>query len=362
MKEFLRGIVQALEKGEPVELVSILKSSGSTPRRAGAMMAVFPGGRSSGTIGGGNVEYEAQNFARTLLDKHSDAVRHFRFLPGDAANLGMVCGGDVTLLFHYFPAGSYRGIAVFQDLIKIASRNVNVWFLQRVQYERVTDFGIAGSFGVRHLSKAPGNLKELLSEKTSFNGTWFTVPIARAGRTFLFGGGHVSQALVPVLASVGFRPTVFDDRPEFADPARFPMAEEVLCGDFLSLGEEITISPDDYVVVMTRGHQADFEVLTQVLRSGAKYIGCIGSKRKLAICRNQLLAQGFTAAEYDRIHAPIGLPIGSETPEEIAISIAAEMIAVRAGALPLDPGSFFLERKKEPKKELEQQCAKRIAD
>ena len=112
---------------------------------------------------------------------------------------------------------------------------------------------------------------------------------------------------------------VYDDRPEFADPALFPKAEKTLCGDFARLSEQVTVTPEDYVVVMTRGHQADYEVLTQVLRSGAKYLGCIGSKRKLALCRERLLAAGFTDEEY------------AQTPEEIAVSVAAEMIAVRAG-------------------------------
>ena len=108
-------------------------------------------------------------------------------------------------------------------------------------------------------------------------------------------------------------------------------AEQVLCGSFDRIAEQVTVTADDYVVIMTRGHQADYEVLTQVLRSGAKYIGCIGSRRKLALCREKLLENGFTAEEYARVHAPIGLAIGAETPAEIAVSVAAEMIAVRAG-------------------------------
>ena len=122
----------------------------------------------------------------------------------------------------------------------------------------------------------------------------------------------------------------YDDRPEFADPVRFPWAEAFLCCPFSALAEKIKVTPDDYVVIMTRGHQADYEVLTQTLRSGAKYIGCIGSKKKLAFCRDRLLAAGFTAEEYAGVHAPIGLAIGAETPEEIAVSVTAEMIAVRA--------------------------------
>ncbi len=93
---------------------------------------------------------------------------------------------------------------------------------------------------------------------------WLSIPVVKAGRTYLFGGGHVSQALVPVLASLGFRPVVYDDRPEFADPALFPKAEKTLWGDFARLSEQVTVTPEDYVVVVTRGHQADYEVLTQV--------------------------------------------------------------------------------------------------
>ena len=104
--------------------------------------------------------------------------------------------------------------------------------------------------------------------------------------------------------------------------------------DFARLSDSVSVTPEDYVVIMTRGHQADHAVLSQVLRSGAKYLGCIGSRKKLALCRERLLADGYTAEEFAAVHAPIGLSIGAETPAEIAVSIAAEMIAVRAGAVP----------------------------
>ena len=220
------------------------------------------------------------------------------------------------------------------DLIEAGGGDRNTWLLRRIQGERVTAMGLADRDGVRHLDCPPDHLAELLKSGTVFAEGWLSIPVVKAGRTYLFGGGHVSQALVPVLASAGFRPVVYDDRPEFSDPALFPQAEKTLCGEFTRLAEQITVTPEDYVVVMTRGHQADYEVLAQVLRSGAKYLGCIGSKRKLALCRDRLLADGFTEAEYRRLHAPIGLAIGAQTPEEIAVSVAAEMIAVRAGVLP----------------------------
>lgn len=324
MREFFGELVHALEGGEAAELVSVLESSGSTPRGAGAMMAVFPDGRSTGTVGGGNVEYEAQKLCAQLLPEKEDALRRFRFVQGDAASLGMVCGGDVTLLFTYLPAGDDAAIRVFRRLMELSGGSGGAWLLRRLEGERVTAMEAVTT------GEADG---KLLGEKPVLADGWFSVPVERPGRVYLFGGGHVSQALVPVLSSVGFRVVVYDDRPEFADPALFPAAEETLCGDFLALERQVHVTADDYVVIMTRGHQADYEVLCQVLRSGARYLGCIGSRRKLALCRERLLAAGFTEVEYARLHAPIGLPIGAETTEEIAVSVAAELIGVRAGKL-----------------------------
>lgn len=330
MREFLRRIIHALEAEQSVELVTILSSSGSTPRGAGAMLAVFPGGGSAGTVGGGNVEYEAQLLAQSLLAEGRCALRAFRFRQGDAASLGMVCGGEVTLHFQFLPAGDEAVVAVFRDLLSASAGDLDTWLLRRFDGEAVAAMGTADRAGARH-TDPPETLPALLGHKAALLGDWQAIPIVRAGKAYIFGGGHVSQALVPILASAGFRPVVFDDREEFASPALFPQAEKLLWGPFGRLSDYLRITEEDYVVIMTRGHQADYEVLRQTLRSGARYLGCIGSKGKLALCQDKLLASGFTAEEYARLHAPIGLAIGAETPAEIAVAVAAEMIAVRAG-------------------------------
>lgn len=327
MRTFLKTVVRALEAGQDVELVTVLAASGSTPRGAGAMLAVFPDGTCAGTVGGGSVEYEATRLAGDLLGSRQNALRDFRFVQGEAASLGMVCGGGVTLHFQRLSAGDPEAVSLFQRLREAAGENRDVWLVRRLAGAEVSAMFLADR------REAPPDLPpELLGPRPVFRDGWFALPVVRAGLTYIFGGGHVSQALVPAIAAVGFRPVVCDDRPEFAGQSLFPQAAEVRLVDFQNLSG-LTVTADDYVVIMTRGHQADYEVLSQVLRSGAKYIGCIGSKKKLALCREKLLKAGFTETEYARVHAPIGLAIGAETPAEIAVSVTAELIAVRAGVL-----------------------------
>jgi xanthine dehydrogenase accessory factor len=131
---------------------------------------------------------------------------------------------------------------------------------------------------------------------------------------------------------VGFKVVVIDDRPEFADPEKFPKAEDVHYYSFDSVMERLPVDGSSYVVIMTRGHSHDKTVLAQALKSPAGYIGMIGSRRKISIIFGKLLEQGFTQEQLDRVHSPIGIDIGAETPEEIAVSIIAELIKVRAGA------------------------------
>ena len=150
----------------------------------------------------------------------------------------------------------------------------------------------------------------------------------------MFGGGHVSQELVPMLAHVHFPVVVFEDREAFANPALFPGAYKVIQGDFKDIFASVTLSEQDYVVIMTRGHQADFGVLAQALKKPLSYIGCIGSRSKIAATKERLKALGFPDDCYDRVHSPIGIDIKGETPEEIAVSITAELILHRASLNP----------------------------
>lgn len=327
MRDFFQAVSRELESGGSVCLVSLLSASGSTPRGAGAMMAVFPSGASAGTIGGGNVEFEAQKLAAAALRDGRDLLRDYRFAQGDANSLGMVCGGDVTVQFHVLPAGDETARRAFQRLLQADRAGQNAWLLLRLEQGAVTSLQAFLETDPLNSSLSP----LLRDQPVLTDDGWFSIPAVRAGWVHIFGGGHVSRALASALHPLGFRCAVYDDRAEYAHAAQFPTAARVALCDFNALS--LPLAPEDYVVVMTRGHQADYEVLAQTLRAPLRYIGCIGSRKKLDICRRRLLDAGFSEAEYARLHAPIGLPIGAQTPEEIAVSVAAELIAVRAGAM-----------------------------
>lgn len=298
------------------------------------MMAIFPDGTRAGTVGGGGVEFEAQALALQLLERRENHSRSYRFVQGESAVPGEVCGGDVTLHFQYLPADSPKNLAVFRELSRAGSEYAEMWFVRRLEGDGVTAMGTASREGLRHCQVPSGGVAPLLQGQSVLTPEgWLSIPVGRAGYVYVFGGGHVAQALVPAAARAGFRPVVYDDRPDFAVPALFPDAQRLICGDFEDLPRRVSVTPADYVVIMSHGHESDYQILTQVLRSGARYIGCLGSRQKLALCRERLLSDGFTPEEFGRLHAPIGLAIGAETPEEIAVSITAELIAVRSGAL-----------------------------
>jgi xanthine dehydrogenase accessory factor len=150
------------------------------------------------------------------------------------------------------------------------------------------------------------------------------------GTVYLFGAGHVSQRISPLSQSVGFRTVVLDDRAEFANCDRFPAPAEVVQIESFESLPPLRIDEDSYLVIITRGHAYDRVVLQQVVRSGAAYIGMIGSRSKRDQVYQQMMLQGFREDELARVHSPIGTNIGAETPEELAVSIVGELIQVRA--------------------------------
>jgi xanthine dehydrogenase accessory factor len=168
----------------------------------------------------------------------------------------------------------------------------------------------------------------------------------RPARLVIAGGGHVGKALSTIAAMCGFRVTIVDDRPEYADPDRFPEADEVIRGRFDEVLAGYPIDGSTYVVAVTRGHRHDEISLRAVVGRGAAYVGMIGSKRRAKAVLQHLVEDGANRAAVDSIHTPIGLDIGAETPEEIAVAIMGEIIQVRRRATrakvttkhPFEPG------------------------
>ena len=327
MKNMLKTIKIKLEAGEALVLVTVIASSGATPRGAGARMLVGKEGRICGTIGGGAVEYRSQQIAARVLEEKTSLGHDFTLTKDDVQNLGMICGGACNVFFHYIPAGDEHTIMLCEEAEEQFQKGSNLWLL--------TQLGEKGQMGL--YSDNLGFWGILVSDELKLSrhperiGNIFAEQINAAGRVYVFGGGHVAQELVPVLSHVGFRCVVMDDRAEFAKPELFPGAEEVICGDLGRIGDYMTIGGEDYVCVMTRGHSHDTVVQAQVLRRRPTYCGVIGSAFKAAGVRRTLKAEyGLADEELDLVTTPIGLPIKGETPAEIAISIAAQMILHRA--------------------------------
>jgi len=157
----------------------------------------------------------------------------------------------------------------------------------------------------------------------------FIEPILTPPTLYLFGGGHISLPLAKMGKLLGFKIAVIDDRAEFASADRFPEADVLLAEDFTKSFPRLKIDKSSYIVIVTRGHQHDELVLEWAVGTPAKYIGMIGSKTKVEAIFSHLLAKGISKEQLDRVHAPVGLKINAQTPEEIAVSILAEVIKVR---------------------------------
>lgn len=368
MREIAECMAAALADGRDVVLVTIAGGKGSAPRHAGSQMLVDAEGLACGTIGGGALEAHAIAQARALLGSG-----HGRFEQLDlVADLGMACGGSASLLYAAVRGGEARWTQLAAAIIRCLDERTPATLLLRCPEgqqlfeaaaalvdadgkELAGDCGAApadadrtaGAGGFASLGNgsdavdddgAAGRaavcdatpLHSVGAAASRFDGAWLALPLEMPVRAVVFGGGHVGRATVAALARVGFACTLFDSRPEFACPEDFLGAREVLCGDFDSIAASISLDERDFILIMTPGHNSDFAVLEQVLRQPHAYVGLIGSRRKIAAARQQMLAAGIPQADIDAVHMPIGLAIGAETPEEIAISITAECIQARA--------------------------------
>lgn len=346
MSHIEKKICELLGNGEECVLATIISQAGSTPRLPGTKMIIRAGGQIIGTIGGGLVEAAVIKAAPEIMDTGGARIRSFDLNHANMDDsMDMICGGALEILLEpLFPDGNHR--PMFEILVERARKGLKSILAIDISHVGSNGEGavrsLFGEDGARSGAELPESVMEALMEKgvkersptlVTVEGRRFLVePLFSAGTVFLFGAGHVSLAVARLTRMVDFRTVVLDDRIEFANPDRFPGADEVIVLDnFANAMEGLPIGADSYIVILTRGHSYDKTVLAQALKTPAGYIGMIGSSRKRNTIYSKLLEQGFTEEDLGRVHSPIGLSIGAQTPEEIAVSIIGELIAERAG-------------------------------
>lgn len=343
METIWQEMVNTLSKGESLVTATVFNTAGSAPRTAGAKMLVKGDGSIVGTIGGGRLEGEVRELAGKVFKTKKPYIKAFQLTGADAAEMDMICGGKGEVLLDYIDGEDKLNLEIYQGILDVFLRKEKAWLITAVskrnnEYRQQClvkkDGTLLGS-----LDCDPDFLEKLIkgpAKITIHSQVWedrrlLIEPIRNTGTVFIFGAGHVAQQIAPLAERVGFKTVVLDDRKEYANKERFPESEVILLSSFSEPLPPLDIDEDSYLVIVTRGHLHDKTVLEQVLPKDVAYIGMIGSKRKRNMIYQALKEEkGFTDEDFKRVYSPIGIDILAETPEEIAVSVVAELIKVRA--------------------------------
>ena len=340
-----------LAAGEPFVLATVVNTKGSTPQKPGAKLLVRADGTMFGTLGGGCVEADVLTEARIILEEQTDGapqLRRFVLNEDIAARDGLVCGGTMEILID--PLAGHGELAPLFDEILAAFEGRGDRALATLAEPGTSggrpeaklfirdDGGMVGGLGAPDLDEAAVEAALDLMPKgrelwltTESKAKIYVETFTRPATIVIVGGGHVGYAVYKLATFLGFATIIVDDREMFANAERFPDAEEIVVGDFAEGVASLDLTPNSYVLVATRGHKYDDEALLAAARSNAGYVGLLGSKRKAAMIFRRLFEEGVDADRIGEIRAPVGLDIGGRSPEEIAVSVMAEVLAVRHG-------------------------------
>ena len=335
-------------------LATIISTSGSTPASAFSKMVIRNRGKEwVGTVGGGCMEGDVLAAAKELYDQQKARILTFHLNEDDMVQ-GLICGGTLdvliepVLLEHAPLIQEMRSLRDQGEDCVIATLlygDTLVW-KRLLRHPEAMDGLMDQWRGTIHqltTSSIQYSATELAEESRKSHhrnetrrvrlpdGELLLEPITGRPNLIVFGGGHVSKSISTMAAMAGFLVTIVDDRKEYANPDRFPEADCTLAVEFYEAFNHLTIKPSSYIVIVTRGHRSDEVVLEQALKTPAKYIGMIGSRRKVLTTYEHLVERGVTVEELRRVHAPMGLDIGAVTAEEIGISVVAQMINIRRG-------------------------------
>jgi len=340
MNDILQALLERLARGENLVQASILTHEGSTPRSAGSRMLLGQGPDAAsvriiaGTVGGGLVEAQVMRSGAEVLADGQCRVQHFDLTKELAANADMICGGRLSILLERLEPAQ---LPLWRRLAQALAQGQRCLRLIPLfpgdSALLLPGDGIFGPLANPALALATRQAGMDLAAPVPFSHggqSYALEPWTAASPLLIFGAGHVSRPTAQIAALCGFAVTVLDDRQDFANPTRFPQAATRVLPSFTGCFHGLPSGPEACVVIVTRGHAFDAEVLGQALGTHAGYIGMIGSRRKRDALYQRLRDQGVSDADRARVHCPIGLDIGAETPEEIAVSILAELIQHRA--------------------------------
>jgi xanthine dehydrogenase accessory factor len=342
MRTLLNELNAALRQGRECVYCSVVETRGSTPQKAGAAMLVFPDGSQSGTLGGGCVEAEVKQRAlQVQSDGSRPEVLTFCLDDNYGWDDGLICGGRMTMLVD--PLKRTESTAYyerFQELVE-GGRGCTEAVLVKPEaggrpgdrYLFDADDRLAVQLGETVPDMVVSNLTPIRKRPAAASHLGIAyLPILPRITLLIVGGGHVGQAVARLAAEVDFEVWVIDDRERYASRERFPSAQRLIVGEIgpaLKRLVESDVDLSTYCLVVTRGHAHDEEALYHLATCRTGYVGMIGSRRKIRLIYEDLIAKGVSTEALDRVHAPLGFSIGSQTVPEIAISIVAELIACR---------------------------------
>lgn len=351
MRIILDAIVRQFEEERNFALGTILSVQGSSPRKIGTKMLFLANGDLVGTIGGGLFESKVCDVARACLESGATVRKKFAFLGDHVESDEMICGGAAEVLIEFVSAKSVVKRQIYMELSRNLNARVSSFLFKKIDFDDNVNIpgeieylwtdgqgSVLGDFDdtdflieaipPKRLLK-PAQLLKITEHGPSLLLEW----VLPKSVVYIFGAGHVGAALCHLASYVDFVVVMIDDRGEFAHQENLPDASEIIVTRFEDAFSDLFIDQDSFIVVVTRGHAHDRTVLAEALQTKARYIGMIGSRRKTKLIFDSLLDEGFAKSDLERVHAPIGLDIGGETPEEIAVSIVAELIQARTNRL-----------------------------
>jgi len=350
MKNIYFQIAETDEPRPGLVLATVTGTSGSTPQKAGSSALILNGRLIAGTVGGGIIENRVMEYARNCSAGCKSALLHFSLESETAEKEEAVCGGTITILVDSEPAAHLRAFREMERSIRAGQPGVLVtkvipWNEAQVMIKR------CWTSGKTEIPISCNGDNDLLKEVTAILGDGnrkgyreinvpvpgekqsakiFLEPIFPLPRLVIAGAGHIGRAVSHQGKLLGFEVTVIDDRKEFANPSNLPDADNIFVKDIGEAMKEIPKDKDTFIVIVTRGHSHDADALKPCIGSPAAYVGMMGSKAKVAKMHVDFITKGWASEEqWQRIFTPIGVDIGSNTIEEIAVSIAAQLVRVR---------------------------------